>query len=186
MIQFANIISSLLLKFAVRSSIPVRCWVWWMMVIHQKEVEVIIHKTLQSRLLHIQNWCADCTDAAKQINFHYGELISANLVMWNVLFFFLFFFPRIFWYLSIRLQDHNSKCFPFYALSQTWDCFQKCCLNNNNNINKKHNKFMFLVFLVCRIIWKYTSMWQKEVQQITLWYSPMRSSFWAVVELCSG
>lgn len=116
MIQFANIISSLLLKFAVWSSIPARCWVWWMMVIHQKEVEVIIHKTLQSRLLHIQNWCADCTDAAKQINFHYGELISANLVMWNVLFFFFFFFLE---YSGILALDCKTTI-PNAFLSMLW------------------------------------------------------------------
>lgn len=88
------------------------------------------------------------------------------------------FFPRIFWYLSIRLQDHNSECFPFYVLRQTWDYFKKWCLSR-----KQHSKFMFLAFLVHKVIWKYMLMWQKEVEQITLWYSPMRSSFWTVVEL---
>lgn len=134
---------------------------------------MIIHETLQNRLLHLQNWCADCTDAANQINFHYGELISANLVIWNVL--FSLEYSGI---LALGCKTTILNAF----LSMFWGRLE-IALKNDVWAEKQHSKFMFLAFFVHKVIWKYMLMWQKEVEQITLWYSPMRSSFWTVVEL---
>lgn len=92
--QFVTAIS-LLLTFSVHGSVSI-------MMLNMMDGNPLSQRNRSS--ICVQNWCAGCTDVPIQINFHYGELVSADSVTWSMVLLFSF---------RIGPEDCNTELFSF-------------------------------------------------------------------------